>query len=39
MAEFLDRFTNIRVPLGEQVVLSNGIAFSPDTLPLEFDVR
>jgi cytochrome P450 len=37
--EFLSRVTNIRVPEGVDVELSSGIAFTPERLPLEFDVR
>jgi cytochrome P450 len=39
MEEFLSRVTNIRVPEGVEVELSNGVAFTPEKLPLEFDAR
>jgi cytochrome P450 len=39
VTELLSRATNLRVPDGIQVELSNGVIYTPELLPLEFDRR
>ena len=39
IAEFLARVENLRVPAGAEVEHSDGVIYTPENLPLEFDPR